>query len=184
MPTGTEIRFQLDYGTKISRGARLLVNKPKKFTDGSVEYTMTQPLENADPGKEAPAEFAGSALNTEYLEMVDPHPTSSKYMMEFRLTFTESGSFFIQISYEDELNRDQELFTPAQYINVEPTLFLHGKPVRAKELSLITVMSRQLGKMSRWKDILRNQKDLGYNAVHFTPFQVYGESYSHYSLAN
>lgn len=78
----------------------------------------------------------------------------------------------------------EEKFTSPQYINVDPALNLNGKIVRAKELSIITVMSRCLGKIDRWVEVLRNQRQLGYNAVHFTPFQVYGESFSHYSLAN
>lgn len=47
----------------------------------------------------------------------------------------------------------------------------------------MTVMSRCLGKMTRWPDVLRNVRELGYNAVHFTPIQQYGESFSHYSIA-
>ena len=43
---------------------------------------MTQPLSNAEAIAE---EFEGSALDTEYLEMVEPHAASSQYMMEFRL---------------------------------------------------------------------------------------------------
>lgn len=48
----------------------------------------------------------------------------------------------------------------------------------------MTVMSRQLGPISRWPKVLENQAELGYNAIHFTPFQVYGESFSHYSIAD
>lgn len=38
--------------------------------------------------------------------------------------------------------------------------------------------------MHRWNEVLQPIADLGYNAVHFTPIQVYGESRSHYSLAD
>jgi len=69
------------------------------------------------------------------------------------------------------------------YINVEPVMSLMGQEVRCKELSLMTVMTRCLGKMSRWQEVLQNASELGYNAIHFTPFQQYGESFSHYSLA-
>jgi hypothetical protein len=37
----SEVRFQLDYGSEVSKGARLVVNKPKKLPNGSVEYTIT-----------------------------------------------------------------------------------------------------------------------------------------------
>jgi hypothetical protein len=42
--------------------------------------------------------------------------------------------------------------------------------IRSKELRCITVMSRCLGKIDRWQGVLNNIKELGYNAVHFTPF--------------
>jgi glycogen debranching enzyme len=58
------------------------------------------------------------------------------------------------------------------------------KEVRGKELSVLTVMSRCLGKMSRWPAILKNVRECSYNAVHFAPFQKYGESFSHYSIAD
>ena len=47
---------------------------------------------------------------------------------------------------------------------------LRGREIRSKELSLMTVMSRCLGKMKRWPEVAMNIRDLGYNAIHFTPF--------------
>ena len=44
VPVNSEVRFHLDYGTKISKGARLVVNKPKRLPNGEIEYTITQPL--------------------------------------------------------------------------------------------------------------------------------------------
>lgn len=41
IPVDSEVRFRLDYGVKISRGARLLVNKPKRLAKGELEYTIT-----------------------------------------------------------------------------------------------------------------------------------------------
>jgi hypothetical protein len=55
----------------------LLINKPKQLAKGEVEYTMTQPLLNEETLDEA--KFSGSELDTEYLEMVEPHPTPSQY---------------------------------------------------------------------------------------------------------
>jgi glycogen debranching enzyme len=45
-------------------------------------------------------------------------------------------------------------------------------------------MSRCLGKIDRWPEVLKNQRELGYNAIHFAPIQTYGASESHYSIAN
>jgi hypothetical protein len=41
VPVDSEVRFQLEYGTKLSRGARLLVNKPLRLPTGALEYTIT-----------------------------------------------------------------------------------------------------------------------------------------------
>ena len=82
----------MDIGTKISRNAKLLVNKPKKLVSGDVEYTITQPLSNEEQDEPA---FAGSELDQDYLEMVEPHAAASEYLLEFRVQFNESGSFFI-----------------------------------------------------------------------------------------
>jgi glycogen debranching enzyme len=98
--------------------------------------------------------------------------------------FDVSGSFFVQIVYEDERPGGGVAYSSPQYINVEPVMTANSRLIRGKELSLLTVMSRCLGKMSRWPAVLRNVRELGYNAVHFAPFQAYGESYSHYSLAD
>ncbi len=41
-----------------------------------------------------------------------------------------------------------------------------------------------MGPLNRWEEVLANASQLGYNAVHYTPIQQYGESYSHYSIAD
>ena len=70
------------------------------------------------------------------------------------------------------------------YINVEPLMVLRTEYVKCKELSIITVLSRCLGSIDRWEQVLANISQLSYNAVHFTPIQKYGWSHSHYSLAD
>ena len=82
--------------------------------------------------------------------MVEPDPEASEYLLEYRVHFGESGSFFVQIAYADEIDASITRYTPPQYINVEPVMALGGKEVRCKELSLMTVMSRCVGKMTRW----------------------------------
>ena len=58
------------------------------------------------------------------------------------------------------------------------------KSLKCKELSICTVVSRCLGQIQRWPQVLDNLKEQEYNAVHFTPIQEYGESFSHYSIAD
>ena len=172
----------MDRGAKISRNARLLVNKPKPLPGGQVEYTITRPLSDAVEDEEE--YMAGADLDTEYIQMVEAHAAASEYQLEFRVHFSESGSFFVQLAYADELDPKVTRFTQATYINVEPVMALNGKRVRCKELSLMTVMSRCLGKMDRWPGVLQNALELGYNAIHFTPISKYGHSFSHYSIAD
>lgn len=47
------------------------------------------------PNSPSTNKFSGSALDTEYLETVEPSKEVSDYVMEFRVKFSESGSFFI-----------------------------------------------------------------------------------------
>lgn len=116
--------------------------------------------------------------------MFEADKSISKYTLCFRVPFTESGSFFVQIAYDDPASPEGENYTKPMYINVDPQLTIKGERIQCKQLSLMTVMSRQLGKLKRWPQVLQNAVELGYNAIHFTPFQVYGESFSHYSLAD
>ena len=59
-----------------------MINKPKRYQSGEIEFTFAQPLENEEP-LEHP--FPGSELDTDYLEAVDPHPDASKYVLEYRV---------------------------------------------------------------------------------------------------
>ena len=137
-------------------------------------------MSNDDDEEES---FAGSELDTKYLEMIEPWGDPTNYGLEYRIQFFESGSFFVQIAYEDGVTGVQR-YTNPQFINVEPVMKLKNRDVRCKELNLMTMMSRCLGKMDRWAEVIQNQKEIGYNAIHFTPFAGYGESFSHYSLAD
>ena len=76
-----------------------MVNKPKKLANGEVEYTITQPLTDQSDKQH---DWSGSDLDTKYLEAVEAHPTSSEYMLEFRVNFDISGSFFVQIVYQND----------------------------------------------------------------------------------
>lgn len=108
IPVDSEVRFHLDCGTGVSRGARLLVNKPKPQPNGGWEYTITQPLTNEEVDEDV---WAGSELDSQYLEVVDADPEASQYYLEFRVLFDVSGSFFVQIVYEDESNSGGVTYT-------------------------------------------------------------------------
>jgi glycogen debranching enzyme len=102
--------------------------------------------------------------------------------VELSFKFTKAGSFFIQIGFGEP---DHIRFTKPNYINVEPQLFLNtSTTLRCKQINMISVLSRCLGPLSRWEDVLKPVAAQGYNMVHFTPIQRYGQSRSHYSLAD
>ncbi len=85
---------------------------------------------------------------------------------EFEVSFTESGSFFIQIQAQHD---NHTIYSPPNYINVDPVLFLRGQPLICKQMSIMTVLSRQLGPLRRWNDVLAPIASQVYNAIHFTP---------------
>lgn len=78
----------------------------------------------------------------------------------------------MQVSYVD--SEGARCTTPEAFINVEPVLRLRGvdgtvRQLQCKELSICSVLSRCLGPLARWQDVLRPLGQLGYNAIHFTP---------------
>jgi len=112
---------------------------------------------------------------------------------EYRVSFEESGSFFVQIEYssQDSATGNQVAYSKPSYLNVEPILsfkrddvHLDSQQIHCKELSIMSVLSRCLGSVDRWVDVLKPVSEQGYNAIHYTPIQQYGQSLSHYSLAD
>nr|XP_057917611.1 glycogen debranching enzyme isoform X2 [Doryrhamphus excisus] len=72
------------------------------------------------------------------------------------------------------------------YIVINPVLHV-GADDHALPLDCITIqtyLSKCLGHMDGWPDIIRVAKESGYNMIHFTPLQTLGESRSCYSLAD
>jgi glycogen debranching enzyme len=128
--------------------------------------------------------YRGSKLENRYLLRINPSNRDLSVNLEFRVHFPEAGSFFIQIEYFDK-DLEQRNYTDPIYINVEPVMLIRDKPVRVKELSIITVLSRCMGSIEQfWDPMFNNIAQLKYNAVHFAPIQKYGYSMSHYSIAD
>ena len=111
----------------------------------------------------------GVELESLYLDRVwkQIEPIEQAFSKEWRLKFELPGPKQLRFKSQDKQ-------TPVSFINVQSDA--------CKQLSLMTVMSRCLGKMSRWPEVLENVAALGYNAIHLTPIQTYGESFSHYSI--
>ena len=90
------------------------------------------------------------ALDTEYLCEVCPNEIETLVTYwEFRVSLNYAGSFFIQIMC------DKTTVSPPNYLNVEPQLSLcSSKSLYCKDVSLISVLSRCLGPLSRWSEVL------------------------------
>ncbi len=113
--------------------------------------------------------YRGSQLESVYLEKVEAHNYEFSVNLEFRIVFPEAGSFFVQLDYYDIDLRDRN-FTDPIYINVEPILILRNEKVRVKEISMLTVISRQMGAIEdHWESMYDNISQLGYNAIHYAP---------------
>ena len=146
-----------------------LIMKPYISTEDEVDHKLL---------------YRGSQLEAVYLERVEAYNTEFSVNLEFRIVFPEAGSFFIQLDYFDTELKDRNYTLPV-YINVEPVLILRNDKVRVKEISMLTVISRQMGALEdHWEDMYDNISQLGYNAIHFAPLQKYGYSMSHYSIAD
>jgi glycogen debranching enzyme len=97
---------------------------------------------------------------------------------KFDIVMRSPGVFFFQFKY------DGNKYTEPQWIQVDPNLASQNPDLNVSSLRIQTVLSRSLGNLDRWEDFISTQKELGYNAIHFTPIQTYGESGSHYSIAD
>lgn len=51
-------------------------------------------------------------------------------------------------------------------------------------LSILTLVSKWMGKTSEWRQYLAEASERGYNMIHWTPLQERGESDSPYSIRN
>ena len=107
--------------------------------------------------------------------------------------FEKTGSVFFQIIFAEE--SDDEIiissnlkilfnleFGKPEWINIEPALVYKGKEISYQQICMQTLVSKCIGNFSRWKDILKIEADLGYNAFHFTPIQELGYSGSNYCI--
>lgn len=69
-----------------------------------------------------------------------------------------------------------------EWIVIEPVVTLNSKNISYSQLNMQSVLPRLLGPLARWKEALKTQTDLGYNAFHFAPIQKLGKSQSLYSI--
>ena len=89
--------------------------------------------------------------------------------------FSVAGSLKLVLRLDSQV-------TPPEYIVVSPTLFLGSVQIPLEGICFQTALSRNLGPLSAWPEVLRDQHSLGYNFFHITPIQTLGGSQSLYCL--
>ena len=100
---------------------------------------------------------------------------ASDHQHQVCIQVEQSGNFQLQMVLEDGR------VSGVGYFLVEPVLS-ESFPLSA--VICETVLTKNLGKFSRWKAIFDNIQQCNYNMIHFTPVQELGESRSCYSIAN
>ena len=156
--------------------ATLIMNLPYQ-ENGEAFYTMAEPFTDwSDSKVEEIKNKYGNEYDSYFAEF-DPQ-INDLGGQNYDVTLNYPGVFFFQFRYSSNL------YTDPQYIQVDPDLQNDHTNLNINSLRIMTVLSRWLGKLERWESFVKAQQKLGYNAIHFTPIQEYGGSFSHYSLAN
>jgi len=118
--------------------------------------------------------------NFRALQWSYPGKVGDKSSFLASVTFSKAGSFRYYFSYPGNEKAG------CGYFLIEPTLKV-GKcdeVLPIDSISMQTVLSKLLGSFDSWKQRLMISKESGYNALHFTPIQLLGESNSAYSIAD
>ena len=155
------LRFAIEGTSTICRRGSLWVNIPdagEPFERSSFREYKLKPDFNRSLEIDVPITCAGA--------------------FSFYTTYTPLPEFSLEPVRTPESTR-----TPTYYVDVEPTLTVGGSPLPLDSLSIMSVVSKFMGKFPHdWDKHLRGIAGRGYNMVHFTPLQPRGESNSPYSL--
>jgi hypothetical protein len=128
---------------------------PSKAENFDTDF-IVKPYINTEDEIDAKLLYQGSKLENKYLEIVEAYNRDFSVNLEFRIFFPEAGTFFIQLDYFDEDLKDRN-FTVPIYINVDPILTIRREKLRVKELSMLTVISRQMGALDdHWEQMYDN----------------------------
>lgn len=103
---------------------------------------------------------------------------SSSFNWKFNVNLEISGTFHF-VCHIPTANKIVKPILWQAYIIVNPELRVPLENIRCQ-----TVLSKNLGLLSSWRQRLTMTNEAGYNMVHFTPIQELGSSNSAYSLRN
>lgn len=155
------VRFAIEGTSSICRHGSLWVNIPEEGVDfhrNKYREFKLQPDFNRTIEISIPIHGAGAfAFYTTYTPLPDLSETTAKSLEPTK--------------------------TPIYYIDVAPRLALEGEQLPLSALSIISVISKFMGKYPKdWEKHLRGISERGYNMIHFTPLQHRGSSNSPYSI--
>ena len=95
-----------------------------------------------------------------------------------QILFAERSSYLSGKSMSIE-----ECATP-EWLVVTPVMKIKGNEVKPKQLRVMTVLPRCIGKINKWEEFFKDQIANGYNAFHLAPIQELGISNSLYCIKN
>ncbi len=106
-----------------------------------------------------------------------------------------TGDIFVSIennnnsesSFNNEIDNTQFFRNFNHHTNeinilIEPKLKIGNKEIDIEALSIQTILSKSLGKISEWEEYFKEASLLNYNIIHYTPIQMIGKSDSLYCL--
>ena len=133
-------------------------------------------------------------------------PTNFSRPIQVDLPISQAGAFMFWVEYDGEVSGERVRGREG-YFNIDPVLrtkvrtpILSSclKPLSPSDggaaltsehvnlpldgLSILTVVSKWMGPLTKWRDHFAEAKDRGYTMLHYTPLQERGESDSPYSI--
>jgi glycogen debranching enzyme len=128
-----------------------------------------------------------STLKSDLLERLTPDFNRN---IEIDIEIPHAGPFSYYITYTPlpklttgKSDVPKPTQTKVWYLDVSPRLEVQGSTLPLKSLSIISCLSKSMGKYpSDWDKHLHGISERGYNMVHFTPLMMRGDSNSPYSI--
>ncbi|KAG8752475.1 hypothetical protein FRC14_007001, partial [Serendipita sp. 396] len=148
--------------------------------------------------------YGGAFERTKFVEKTLPSDFSKPVQID--LPISSAGVFVYWIEYD---GKDGERVKGREgYFNIDPDLRVRKRtPILTPEqtvhapgkgglitektthipldgLSIITLVSKWMGRLDEWTPYLKETSERGYNMIHYTPLQQRGQSMSPYSIAD
>ena len=164
IPKDSTLVIELINGCPISKNIKLISNCEENFPD---EYYLENTVFDIN--------------KSEYSKYIF-EPDYKNSMIIFKLNMKNTGAIKIFFSYLD--NNNQNKLTNVINLIVEPEIIINEKKIEMNSISLISVLSKNIGKLTDFKEFYKECNLLNYNFIHYTPIQKYGNSNSLYCLAN